>query len=41
MNMLIFTHFDDPSGHLAWLIDELQDSEDVGERVSSHYKILQ
>ena len=33
MNLLTFLNFDDPAGQLAWLVNELQDSEDRGEKV--------
>ena len=36
MNMAIYLDFSDPSGHLAWLAQELQESEDMGEKVREH-----
>ena len=33
MNMLTYADFSDPADQLAWLIDEFQDSEEVGKKV--------
>lgn len=35
MNMMTYFDFNDPAGQLAWLSEELQESEDLNEKVLS------